>query len=187
MKDYLEALKTGEVTHIDRDVVDKLFPIKESKGPEVEMHAPKGILSGLAGFKISQYNIGKPAAGLVVAALNDVAAGLIQGVVGKHGKHGKHETSAGKLAMAIPSIVGLGLLNTKMAQGWLGSEAIEAGNIILFADLFTDYIFPIRAKVSGLVGGLRLRQTEEDTVDAEGDGYKEITSIEEYNRVYGLA
>jgi len=152
MEDYLEALKTGEVTHIDRDVVDRLFAAKETENTEVELQARRGMLSGLAGFKLGQFNVGKPAAGLIVAAANDVLAGLIQGIIGEK------LTVAGRFAGAIPGVVGLWLLNTRTAKDWLGDEAVEAGNIILIADLITDSGLDIRTEVRKRV---KLGQTKQ--------------------------
>ena len=178
MEDYLEALKTGEVTHIDRDVVDRLFAAKETENTEVELQARRGMLSGLAGFKLGQFNVGKPAAGLIVAAANDVLAGLIQGIIGEKSK------VAGRFAGAIPGVVGLWLLNTRTAKDWLGDEAVEAGNIILIADLITDSGLDIRTEVRKRV---KLGQTKQDTDATGGNGHREINSLEEYNKVYGLA
>ena len=178
MEDYLEALKTGEVTHIDRDVVDRLFAAKETENTEVELQARRGMLSGLAGFKLGQFNVGKPAAGLIVAAANDVLAGLIQGIIGEK------LTVAGRFAGAIPGVVGLWLLNTRTAKDWLGDEAVEAGNIILIADLITDSGLDIRTEVRKRV---KLGQTKQDTDATGGNDHREINSLEEYNKVYGLA
>ena len=178
MEDYLEALKTGEVTHIDRDVVDRLFAAKETENTEVELQARRGMLSGLAGFKLGQFNVGKPAAGLIVAAANDVLAGLIQGIIGEK------LTVAGRFAGAIPGVVGLWLLNTRTAKDWLGDEAVEAANIILIADLITDSGLDIRTEVRKRV---KLGQAKQDTDATGGNGHREINSLEEYNKVYGLA
>jgi len=149
---------------------------------ENELHLEKGgMLSGLTSFKVGQVDVGKPIAGLVVAAANDVLAGLVQRVAGGQ------PSVAGRFAGAIPGIVGLFVLNTKTAKGWLGSDAVDAGNIVLLADLITDYIFDIRKQVSGLVGGVKFGQTMRGKVATGGNGHKEITSIEEYNLVHGLA
>ena len=174
----MNDLKEAGITIIDKEGIDRLFATKEAENTEVELQARRGILSGLADFKIGQFNVGKPITGLMVAAANDVLAGLIQGVAGEK------LTVGGRFAGAIPGIVGLLLLNNKTAKNWLGDVPVEAANTILIADLFTDYAFDIRTEVKKRV---KLGQTKRDTIDTSGNGHREINSIEEYNKVYGLA
>ena len=174
----MNDLKEAGITIIDKEGIDRLFAAKEAENTEVELQARRGMLSGLAGFKLGQFNVGKPAAGLIVAAANDVLAGLIQGIIGEK------LTVAGRFAGAIPGVVGLWLLNTRTAKDWLGDEAVEAGNIILMADLVTDYGLDIRTKIGERI---KLSQTKQDTDATGGNGHREINSLEEYNKVYGLA
>jgi len=174
----MNDLKEAGITIIDKEGIDRLFAAKEAENTEVELQARRGMLSGLAGFKIGQFNVGKPVTGLIVAAANDVLAGLIQGIIGEKSK------VAGRFAGAIPGIVGLWLLNTRTAKDWLGNEAVEAGNIILMADLVTDYGLDIRTKIGERI---KLSQTKQDTDATGGNGHREINSLEEYNKVYGLA
>ena len=174
----MNDLKEAGITIIDKEGIDRLFAAKEAENTEVELQARRGMLSGLAGFKIGQFNVGKPVTGLIVAAANDVLAGLIQGIIGEKSK------VAGRFAGAIPGVVGLWLLNTRTAKDWLGDEAVEAGNIILIADLITDSGLDIRTEVRKRV---KLGQTKQDTDATGGNGHREINSLEEYNKVYGLA
>ena len=174
----MNDLKEAGITIIDKEGIDRLFAAKETENTEVELQARRGMLSGLAGFKLGQFNVGKPAAGLIVAAANDVLAGLIQGIIGEK------LTVAGRFAGAIPGVVGLWLLNTRTAKDWIGDAPVEAGNIILIASLLTESGFDIRTEVRKRVNP---GQTKQGTGTTGGDGHREITSIEEYNRVYGLA
>ena len=142
---------------------------------ENELHLEKGgMLSGLTSFKVGQVNVGKPIAGLVVAAANDVLAGLVQRVAGGQ------LSVAGRFAGAIPGIVGLFALNTKTAKGWLGSDAVNAGNIVLISDLVTDYVFDIRKQISGMVSGVKFQQTK-----AIGGG-SDNQSVDAYLKAQGL-
>ena len=143
---------------------------------ENELHLEKGgMLNGLTSFKVGQVDVGKPIAGLVVAAANDVLAGLVQRVAGGQ------LSVAGRFAGAIPGIVGLFVLNTKTAKGWLGSDAVDAGNIVLLADLITDYVFDIRKQVSGMVGGVKFGQTM-----AAGATGNNSQSVDDYLKAHGL-
>ena len=160
---------------IINDKEGMIIQVEEEAETEMHFEAPRGMLSGITGFKVGQFNIGKPTAGLVVAALNDVLAGLIQGVAGRQ------LSVAGRFAGAIPGIVGLFLLNTRMAKGWLGSDAVDAGNIVLIADLVTDYVFDIRKRIGGMVGGVKLQQTK-----AIGGG-SDNQSVDAYLKAQGLA
>jgi len=134
----------------------------------------RGMLSGLTDFKVANINIGKPIAGLAIAGVNDILAGFLQGIVGGVG---------GRFAGAIPGVIGLWLINTKTAKGWLGADAVDAGNIVLLADLVTDYIFNIRGTVAGLLRGVTVKQTP---LSQGGNGHKEPASIAEYNKIHGI-
>lgn len=115
---------------------------------EVQLGASRtGFLERVTDFSIGGINIGKPIAGLAVAGANDVLAGWVQGMVGGIG---------GRYAAMIPTLIGLWLLNTKRAKGWIGEGAVDAGTIILVADLVTKDLYDIRAKISGLVSGVKL-------------------------------
>jgi hypothetical protein len=176
----MSELKDAGIAIIDKEAVDKLLSAKP-EGTEVKLEDPRaqaGVLGGVTSFKVGAFPIGKVGAGLVIAGANDVLAGWLSGMLG---------TIAGKWAGLAAGIGGLWLLNTDTSKRWLGSEAVEAGTIVVLADLVTENIFDIRSRMKGLVSGLKLKQTMRGTVATGGNGSKEITSIEEYNRVHGLA
>ena len=171
-----ENMGKTEFAVLNRADIDQLLATK--KDEETGLHLEKGgVLSDLTNFKVGQVNIGKPIAGLVVAAANDVLVGLIQRVTG-----GQLSVIAGRFSGAILNIVGLFLLNTKQVKGWLGSDAVEAGNIVLTADLITDYVFDIRGKISGMVGGINLGQTLRDTVTTDN----KVETIDDYIKAHNL-
>lgn len=113
---------------------------------QAELHM-SGILSGLADYKVMNIPAGNVAAGLIVAGANDALVGLFQGLVGTAGL-------SGKIAQVAPSLASLYVLNTDKVRGWVGDEAVQAGTLVVLADLFTDYVFNVRAKVAGIFGGL---------------------------------
>ncbi|MBU1173356.1 MAG: hypothetical protein KKD44_27630, partial [Proteobacteria bacterium] len=133
---------------ITLDTGGKIVEVVEASEEEMHLEAAKsGMLSGLTDFKVANINIGMPVAGLVIAGINDALSGILGGLVGGIG---------GRYAAMIPGIIGLYLLNTKQVKRWLGSGAVDAGNIVIIADLATDNLFNIRAKMASLVGGVKL-------------------------------
>jgi len=160
-----------DVTMIKQGDGSYKLQVPEEQAANLEQ---RGMLEGLTGFQVMGINVGKPIAGLAIAGVSDILGGFLQGMVGGVG---------GRWAGAIPTVAGLWLLNTKTAKGWLGASAVEAGNIVLLADLVTDYIFNIRGTVAGLFKGVTQKQTT--TLGQGGNGQKP-TSIAEYNKIHGI-
>ena len=170
----MSDLKEAGITVIDKEAVDKLFAAK-SEGTEVELHrAQAGVLGGFAKPKIMGVPIGAAGVGLLTVSAWDAIRGLV----------------GGKLPTNIPAwlipAVGAAVVQSKFVKPRIGDAAANAAGLILTADAI-QALFNVRGVVSGLVGGVKLGQTMRGTVATGNNGHKEITSLEEYNRVYGLA
>ena len=168
----MSDLKEAGITIIDPEAVDKLLAAKP-QGAEVELHAQAGMLGGFAKTEIMGIPVGAAAVGLLTVGVWDAIRGLVGGAL-----------PAAIPAWLVPAI-GAFVVQTRTIKGFMGTDAANAAGLILTADAI-QALFNVRGLVSGLVGGVKLGQTMRGTVATQGDGHREITSIEEYNLVHGL-
>jgi len=157
--------------------IDKEGILEDEDKAESELHLAKaqaGMLGGFAKTEIMGVPIGAAAVGLLTVSVWDALRGLLGGV----------------LPEAIPAwlvpAIGAMVVQSKAIKDFMGADAANAAGLILTADAI-QALFNVRGLVSGMVGGIKLEQTMRGTVATGGNGHKEITSIEEYNRVHGLA
>ena len=175
MSDREELKEAGIATVADiEEAVKKVLSSKEPKGTEIELHARAGVLGGFAKTEIMGVPIGAAGIGLLTVSIWDAIRGLVGGVL-----------PAAIPAWLVPAI-GAMVVQSRMIKGWMGADAANAAGLILTVDAI-QALFNVRGIVSGLVSGVKLGQTMRGTVATGGNGNREITSIEEYNRVHGLA
>ena len=144
--------------------------------PATDLHMERsatGVLGGFAKTEIMGIPVGAAAVGLLTVSIWDAIRGLAGGVL-----------PAAIPAWLVPAI-GAFVVQTRTIKGFMGTDAANAAGLILTADAI-QALFNVRGLVSGLVGGVKLGQTMRGTVATQGDGHREITSIEEYNLVHGL-
>ena len=154
---------------------DMILQVEEVAG--TEMHLGKssaGVMGGFAKAEIMGVPIGAAGVGLLTVSVWDALRGLLSGV----------------LPAAIPTwlvpAIGAAVVQSRPIKGFMGSDAVNAAGLILTADAI-QALFNVRGIISGLVGGIKLKQTMQGAVATRGNGNREITSIEEYNLVHGLA
>ena len=147
---------------------------------ENDLHLEKaqaGVLGGLAQIEVFGLPIGKTVGAMAIVGLVDAVRGLVSGMLPE---------MVTRNAWVIPAGMAW-LMSTRQVQGWTGKQMADAAGLILLVDAFQASPFSPRTFVSGLLSGVKLGQTTRGTVATGGNGRKEITSLEEYNRVYGLA
>ena len=173
---------------MDKELMEKgiyVFNQDELKGlakelvhpAENELHleaARAGVLSDFAETKVMGVPVGAAAAGLLTVSVWDAIRGLVGGAL------------PAQIPQWLIPAVGAVVVQSKMVEGWMGTDASNAAGLILTADAI-QALFNVRGIVSGLVGRIKLHQTMRGTVATGGNGHREIASIEEYNLVHGLA
>ena len=161
-----------EIT-IDKD--GKILQVEET--PENEMHleaARVGVLGGFAKTEIMGVPIGAAGVGLLTVSLWDALKGLVGGAL------------PAQIPQWLISAFGAMVVQSRMVKGWMGADAANAAGLILTAEAI-QALFNVRDIVSRLVGGMKFGQTMKGTGANGGNGHKEVTSIEEYNLIHGLA
>ena len=164
----MSDLKEAGITIIDPEAVDKLLAAKP-QGAEVELHAQAGMLGGIAGIEPMGIPIGGAAIGVAVSSLVSAlvarfAPGQTALLAGPMGKLG--------LAWAIKQYL----------SKPLGAKNADAVAFVLTVSAIEGWV----KQMIGQLTGMTLGQTMRGTVATQGDGHREITSIEEYNLVHGL-
>jgi len=149
----------------------KLELTKAETGDEYRFE--QKALEGLAKTEVFGIPVGAAAGGLLTVSAFDALRGLLAGAIPK-------------LPQWVIPAIGAWVVSTKTVKGFMGTTASNAAGLILTADAI-QAIYNVRGLVSGRVGGVKLEQTMRGKVKTEGNGHKEITSIEEYNRVMGLS
>lgn len=145
-------------------------PIEEAADSAKLMQA--GALAGIAKMEIFGVPAGAAAVGLLTASVWDAIAGFAKGTVGN-------------LPNWVVPAVGA-MVTAQWFPRFLGRDAANAGALILTADAIQQ-IFDLRGLISGRFGGMQRRQAPgAETVATGGNGRKEFTSLEEYNRAHGL-
>ena len=138
--------------------------------PATDLHMEKsatGVLSGFAKTEIMGVPIGAAGVGLLTVSVWDAIRGLVSGSL-----------PAAIPAWLIPAI-GAAVVQSKMIKGFMGADAANAAGLILTADAI-QALFNVRGVVSGLVGGVKFRQTK-----AIGGGSNN-QSVDEYLKAHGL-
>ena len=171
-----EVFERAGIYGMEKETANKLLSTrKEPEGTEVELHrAQAGVLGGFTQTEVFGLKVGEAGAALLTLSVWDALRGMLGGVL------------PAQMPVWFVPAVGAMVVNSKMVRGWMGDRAANAAGIMLTADAI-QALFNVRGLVSGLVGGVRLGQTMRGTVATGGNGNREITSIEEYNRVHGLA
>jgi len=133
-----------------------------------------GVLGGFAKTEIMGVPIGAAGVGLLTVSLWDALRGLVGGAL------------PAQIPQWLIPAFGAMVVQSKMIKGWMGADAANAAGLILTVDAI-QALFNVRVIVSRLVGGMKFGQTMRGAVATGGNGHKEVTSIEEYNLVHGLA
>ena len=161
-----------EIT-IDKD--GKILQVEETAENEMHLEAARvGVLGGFAKTEIMGVPIGAAGVGLLTVSLWDALRGLVGGAL------------PAQIPQWLIPAFGAMVVQGKMVKGWMGADAANAAGLILTVDAI-QALFNVRVIVSRLVGGMKFGQTMRGTVAIGGNGHKEVTSIEEYNLVHGLA
>ena len=166
--------ETAGIYGMEKEVAEKLFATKGPEGTKVELHARAGVLGGIAQTKIMGVPIGAAGVGLLTVSIWDAIRGLVGGAL------------PSQIPQWLVPAIGAYVVQTRPIKGIMGADAANAAGLILTADAI-QALFNVRGVISGLVGGMKFGQAMRGTVATGGNGHREITSIEEYNRVYGLA
>ena len=166
---------------MDKELMEKgiyVFNQDELKGlakelvnpAETEMHleaARTGVLGGFAKTEIMGVPIGAAGVGLLTVSVWDAIRGLV----------------GGALPAAIPGwlvpAIGAMVVQSKAIKGFMGADAANAAGLILTVDAI-QALFNVRGLVSGMVGGVRLKQTK--TIG----GGSTTESADEYLKAQGL-
>ena len=169
-----EIFETAGIYGMEKEVAEKLLAAKESEGTEVELHAKAGVLGGIAKTEIMGVPIGAAGVGLLTVSIWDAIRGLIGGAL------------PAQIPQWLVPAIGAYVVQTRPIKGIMGADAANAAGLILTADAI-QALFNVRGVISGLVGGMKFGQAMRGTVATGGNGHREINSLEEYNKVYGLA
>jgi len=171
----MNELKEAGFNILSDEQIAKLLSAKtKPEGTEIELHAKAGVLGGFAKTEVMGVPIGAAAVGLLTVSVWDAIRGLVGGAL------------PAQIPQWLIPAIGAAVVQSKMIKSFMGADASNAAGLILTADAI-QALFNVRGVVSGLVGGVKLGQTMRGTVATGNNGHKEITSLEEYNRVYGLA
>lgn len=137
----------------------------------------RGMLEGLARFEIGPIPIGKAVSGSVALGLSDLIKGLLNGLI---------PVQDPRLRDALLNLGLIWGVKTRPVTRMVGPTTADAVAFVLTMDAIRP-LFDIRGAIAGLFHGAQLRQTMKGhTQTAPDNGYREVTSLEEYNRVHGL-
>lgn len=154
--------------------------ISDNEGAEVVELEQRGALEGLTRFEIGPIPVGKAVAGSVGLGVADLIKGFLNGLI---------PVEDPRLRDALLNLGLIWGVRAKPVERVIGSTTAEAVAFVLTMDAIRP-LFDIRGAIAGLFQGsqLAMRQTMKGyTAKAPPDnGRREITSLEEYNRVHGL-
>ena len=155
--------------YTDKQVAKLLSAKSEPEGTEVELHAARaGVLSGFAKTEIMGVPIGAAGVGLLTVSVWDAIRGLVGGAL------------PAQIPQWLIPAIGAAVVQSKMIKGFMGADASNAAGLILTADAI-QALFDVRGVVSGLVSGVKFRQTR-----AAGATGNNSQSVDEYLKAHGL-
>jgi len=159
-----------EIT-IDNDIDNegKIVLSEETAGTEVHLEAARtGVLSGFAKTEIMGVPIGAAAVGLLTVSVWDALRGLVGGAL------------PAQIPQWLIPAIGAMVVQSKPIKGFMGNDATNAAGLILTVDAI-QALFDVRGIVSGLVSGVKLRQTR-----PAGATSNNRQSVDDYLKVHGL-
>ena len=147
----------------------KIVQVEETAGTEVHLEAARmGVLSGFARTEIMGVPIGAAAVGLLTVSVWDALRGLVGGAL------------PAQIPQWLIPAIGAMVVQSKPIKGFMGNDATNAAGLILTVDAI-QALFDVRGIVSGLVSGVKLRQTR-----PAGATSNNRQSVDDYLKVHGL-